>query len=221
VVKQIAFFVEGEEDPRDSRDEMKLRRTFHKVFEELGALADARGIRLQFRLYGTRRKAYEKFRESLEKDGSVDVFQVLLVDSEAPVACNDPLAEPGACWQHLETRSADRWERPEGAGDEQCQLMVQAIEAWLLADPEALRQFYGRQGFRSNALPRRRDVEDIPTSEHLKCLEAATRDTRKGSYHKVKHLSPLLSRLDIKKVRERAPFCNRIFFTLARRIEEF
>lgn len=205
MVKQIAFVVEGEEDPRDTRDEMKLRKSFHRFFNELDELANARGIRLQFRLYGSRRASYEKF--------------CLLVDSEDPVDCQDPLQEPGACWEHLKNRPADRWEKPAGAGDEQCQLMVQAIEAWLLADPEALSEFYGRKGFRKNSLPPTQNVEEIPKAKHLPSLTAATKDTQKGEYHKVKHLSPLLFHIDAKKVRSRAPFCDRIVVTLRRKIE--
>lgn len=220
MVKQIAFFIEGEENPKDTRDEMKLRKTFQKVFGELGSLANSKGLKLQFRLYESRRATFEKFCNAFE-DGEEDIYPVLLVDSEDPVECDNLLAEPRRCWDHLKDRAADQWERPTGAEDEQCQLMVQAIEAWLFADPDALAEFYGNRGFRKNSLPRRKNVEQIPKAEHLPSLEAATKDTSKGRYHKVKHLSPLLFRLNMKKVRERAPFCDRIFTTLAARIESF
>lgn len=211
MVKQIAFFVEGEENARDKREAMLLRRTLHTFFKELSDLAQARGLHLKFRLHGSQRPTYEKFREALTRE--TDAYCVLLVDSE------DPVTEHGKCWEHLRSRAADGWERPPEAADDQCQLMVHAIEAWLFADPEALRGFYGAAGFRANSLPRTLNVEEIPKTRHLEALEAATRDTSKGRYHKVKHLSPLLHVLDTMKVRKRAPHCDRIFTTLAARIE--
>jgi len=219
-VKQVAFFVEGEEDPKDTRVEMKLRKTFNRVFGELEAQAREKGIRLQFRLYGSRGATYQKFREAHEERERSGVYPVLLVDSEDPVECDEPLVEPGRCWEHLRDRAHDQWARPDGAEDEQCQLMVQAIEAWLFADAAALQDFY-KQGFRPKSLPNTENVEKIPKLDHLKTLEAATKDTQKGRYHKVGHLSPLLFRLDMGKVRSRAPFCERIFVTLRRKIEGF
>src|SRR5207237_10712948 len=101
---------------------MKLRRTFHKVFDELDTAARSKGIRLQFRLYGSRRATYEKFREAIEAESAADVYHVLLGDSENPVPRGNPLAEPGRCWEHVASRPDGRWERPAGAEDEQCQL---------------------------------------------------------------------------------------------------
>ncbi|MGV3722662.1 MAG: DUF4276 family protein [Actinomycetota bacterium] len=217
MVKQIAFFIEGEEDPNDSRDEMKLRKTFHKVFNALDNSAKLRGIRLQFRLYKSRNATYQKFCEAVAANKR-GVYPVLLVDSEDPVPHADPLGDPEVCWRHLRNRPDDRWERPVGVEDEQCQLMVQAIEAWLFADPEALALFY-KQKFRKQGLPNTPNVEEIPKSKHLESLEIATKDTQKGRYHKVRHLSPLLASLDMTKVRKRAPFCDRIFVSLTRKIE--
>lgn len=210
MVKQLAFFVEGEENPKDKRDEMRLRQTLRVFFAALVEQAEARGIRLQFRLFGSRRATYEKFREALGHE--LGVFCVLLVDSE------DPVKDENGAWEHLRSRAADGWERPAGAEDDQCQLMVQAIEAWLFADVEALASFYG-QGFRSASLPKTQNVERILKARHLDALEAATKDTSKGRYHKVKHLSPLLFRISAEKVRKRAPHCDRIIATLSARIE--
>ena len=167
MVKQIAFFVEGEEDPKERREDRQLRKTFHTVFQELGDLAAAKGIGLKFRLYGSRRAAFEKFCEAVTRDRTGEVYHVLLVDSEAPVMV------AGECWGHVNARQGDGWVRPAGAGDDQCHLMVEAIEGWLLADREALRRFYG-DGFRAGSLPDTTDVEQIPKTRHISSLEGSS-----------------------------------------------
>lgn len=47
-----------------------------------------------------------------------------------------------------EARRLDDWDL-DGVADEQIHLMVPTMEAWLVADPEALARFYG-QGFAIN-----------------------------------------------------------------------
>jgi hypothetical protein len=47
-------------------------------------------------------------------------------------------------------------------------------------------------------------------------LKAATRGTSKGEYQKIQHASKLLELLDVAKVREAAPNCNRLFTTLTK-----
>ena len=60
-------------------------------------------------------------------------------------------------WAHLLAR--DGWARP-AAGDEHCHLMTQCVEAWLVADRHALREFYGA-GFNKHALPAHINVEAV------------------------------------------------------------
>ncbi|MEH1902867.1 MAG: DUF4276 family protein [Nostoc sp.] len=45
-------------------------------------------------------------------------------------------------------------------------------------------------------------------------LEAATRRTDKRKYHKTNHASKLLELLDVAKVRQASPYCDRLFTTL-------
>lgn len=92
--------------------------------------------------------------------------------------------------------------------------MAQAMEAWLLCDPEALASYYG-QGFRTNALPGRKNIEEVPKEKLLSILNQATEKTTKGRYHKIWHCRDLLIRIDPAKVRARAPHCERLFQVLA------
>lgn len=130
-----------------------------------------------------------------------DAFNVLLVDAEAPVTLGP--------WKHLEQR--DGWN--PAAADEQCHLMVHCTESWLIADPEALAEFYG-QGFLLNALPKTPDVEAVPKQRVAAALERATKETQKGRYHKIRHGPDLLARLNPARVRQRAQHCDRLFVTL-------
>ena len=208
---EIRFYVEGQR-PGNRRDEALSREAFHVFFRDVDEEASKHGIGVRYHLSGSRGRAYERFCDAHRQDASS--YSVLLVDSEGPVA------RFGECWRHLKDRGADQWDRPHGADNEQCHLMVQAIEGWLFADPDGLERFYGR-GIRRGALAKRVNVEEIPKSDHLRSLEAATRGTSKGLYHKVRHLYPLMRTLDVRLVRQRAPHCNRIFDTLLGKIQEW
>ena len=46
-------------------------------------------------------------------------------------------------------------------------------------------------------------------------MKEATRNTVKGEYQKIQHVSKLLELLNVTKVRKAAPKCDRLFTTLA------
>jgi hypothetical protein len=97
--------------------------------------------------------------------------------------------------------------------------MVQVMESWFLADPEALTRYY-REGFAINALKKNPKVEEIPKDDVLKCLKQATRKTKKRAYHKTGHAPGILELLDSNKVRKAAPHCDRLFQDLLAKIAE-
>ena len=148
------------------------------------------------------RDAYESFETAHAKQ---DGDAMLLVDSEAPVTSQGP-------WQHLKVR--DGWERPDGATDEQCHLMVQVMESWFLADADTLSSFYG-QGFRRQALPQNPNVEDVLKQDVLAGLAQATRDTGKGIYNKGADSFAILEKLDPAKVRSASPYADRLISALS------
>ncbi len=92
------------------------------------------------------------------------------------------------------------WPFPPLNGD-RVFLMVQAMEAWLLADREALAAFYG-QGFLANSLPGSPgNIEAVRKDDLEPSLKNATRQTKtKGEYHKVRHGFTLLATIDPLKV---------------------
>jgi len=203
-VTHLVFHVEGGISNSQSAD---MRKAFCRFFSEIDRLASGKGGQIEFLMHGSRLSAYKGFCNALIMQP--EKHHVLLVDSE------DPVAEWGLCWKHL--RGRDGWARPAGAEDAQCHLMAQAVEAWLFADPDTLKGYYG-QGFQAGSVPHRRHVEEVPKGEHLPALEAATKQTKKGRYHKTRHLPDLLGRVDAVKVRQRAWHCDRIFVTLSAKL---
>jgi hypothetical protein len=133
---------------------------------------------------------------------------VLLVDSEIPVV--------GGRWEHLQGQHG--WDSG-GLSDEHCHLMVQTVEAWLLADPDALAGYYG-QNFQRNALPRHKDIEAVPKEQLLDKLKRATEKTQKGPYAKIRHCADLLGRLDPARVRQRARHCDLLFRSIEALVQE-
>ena len=129
---------------------------------------------------------------------------ILLVDSEGPVTAD-------TSWQHLQHR--DSWDRPPDTETDQCHLMVQIMESWFLADREALANFYG-PGFRSAAIPKWPEIEEVPKEDVLSNLGRATSGTTKGSYSKGRHGFEILGTLDPNKVINASPHAKRFVNSL-------
>jgi hypothetical protein len=88
--------------------------------------------------------------------------------------------------------------------------MVQCMEAWFLADAEALRRYYGKD-FRESAVRGNPNVEEIPGKDVFEALKTATKDTRKGRYHKTKHAPFLLRLISPALVKQASAHCRRLF----------
>lgn len=88
--------------------------------------------------------------------------------------------------------------------------MVQCMESWFLADPEAVASYFG-QGFDSNALPKNPRVERVPKQEVLRSLDRAARPTKKKGYRKGAHAFSLLATIDPKKIENASPWAKRFF----------
>lgn len=202
VVKEVRIYVEGGGDGKDGKAQM--RGGFSKFLIHLRNIARSKRIKWQIIACGPRNAAFRNFQNALESHP--DAFNVLLVDAEN-VVTDTPC-------KHLYQQ--DGWHMP-GITNEQCHLMVQMTESWLVADVEALRQFYN-QGFNANSIPTTPDVESIPKNRLESALKAATRNTIKGEYHKIRHGPKILEQLNVDKVRERARHCDRLFQILTQKM---
>ena len=200
----LRIYIEGGGDGR--RQKRALRTGFQVFLGSLRDAARARRVRWDVILCGGRQAAFEDYCTAFRTHP--DSVNILLVDAESSVE-NTP-------WRHLDAR--DGWKDP-GVGDACCHLMVQTVEAWLIADPDVLEDYYGRD-FLRGSLPRTADVEAIPKSDLLRSLEAASRPTQKGKYAKLRHCADLLARVSPDKVRNRARHCDRLFSEVKERIGE-
>ena len=169
----------------------ECRAAFRNFFHEAGIATE----NIQVESRGARGEAYIAFRS----DSDRSFRKILLVDAEGPVTAK-------TAWGHLQ--QSDGWNRPKGATDDQCHLMVQVMESWFLADKDALQAYFG-QGFRRQALPANPNVEQIPKQDVERGLERASDGTGKGRYRKGAHSFEVLERLDVAKVREGSDYADR------------
>ena len=192
----VKVYVEGGGDGRDLK--VRCRQGFSTFFRK----ASLAGRMPRIIACGARDKTYRDFRTELAHAADND-FIVMLVDSEAPVAMG---VGP---WHHLKN-----WDKPAGAADDNAHLMVQCMEAWFLADKDALAKYFG-DGFNLNALPGRPDVENISKSNIKNGLKNATKQCKpKGEYHKGRHSFTILAELDPDKVIAASPHAARLVAVL-------
>jgi hypothetical protein len=144
---------------------------------------------------GGRNQTFEKFKNGVRTCPPNEVC-ILLVDSEGPVQTSAPVA-------YLSDREG--WDFPP-LNRHSPFLMVQAMEAWFLADRETLAAFYG-EGFLANSLPGNpRNIEVVRKGDLEQSLRHASKRTKtKGEYHKVKHGFALLALIDPRKVEASSP----------------
>jgi hypothetical protein len=201
-VKGVAIYMEGGGDSTASKAAIR-----QGMGEFLSAIRDrAREHRLTWKLVacGSRNSARDAFTHAVQIQP--EAFNILLVDAEGPM--NGPPRE------HLNAR--DGWHL---SGDEEAfHVMVQSMETWIVADVNALRQYY-RQGFLGNALPAAEDLESVAKTDVARALAHATRGTQKGTYRKIGHASEILARVDPGQVMRRCGHCRRLFDLVTARLQ--
>ncbi len=200
---EIRIYIEGGGDDKNGR--AKIRKGFNTFLASLRNEARKKRIRWNLVACGSRNNAFDDFKTALRTHPKA--FNVLLVDAEGAVH--------GTRWSHLQNR--DRW-HSTGLSDDHCHLMVQAMEAWLIADIDALAAYYG-QNFNRKAIPNT-PVEMIPQSSLEPFLIKATRQTQKGKYHKIRHSCELLEKIDPQIVCTKADHCRKLFDVIKKQIAE-
>ena len=185
---KVKLYIEGGGDSRSLYTE--CRRGFRKLLENAGFKRRMPSTHA----CGGRSSAFHDFQTALET-ASDDEVPILLVDSEAPVT------KPA--WKHLQ--DSDGWLRPNGASDDQVQLMVQCMESWCVADRKALRRFFG-QHLQESALPAPNDLEGRAKADVQQALEHATRKCgRDREYQKGKRSFRLIAEVDPAILKEHLP----------------
>jgi hypothetical protein len=197
----VRVYVEGAGNYKHTDNATACRRGFQELFNKLG-LPERR---LSVIACGSRVQTFNDFRKAVRQ--YPDDFVILPVDSEGPV-------DVQSAWAHLEAR--DRWQRPPGTIGDQAHLMVQCMEAWFLADREALVEFYG-EGFLVDSLPSQPNIEQILKRFLLPVLKHASKQTTKGSYDKTRHAFALLALIDPHRLRVASLHAGRLFDVLIQR----
>ena len=193
----IAIYLEGGGDGLDTKD--ALRRGMEAFLSQLREAAREKGMPWKLVACGSRTTAFRGWDKG-RSDARYPI-RLLLVDAESPVSRG--FAE------HLATRQEDQW--PISDSDEdRVHLMVQVMETWIIADAPALVCYYGK-GFREEALPSNKPLEDVLKYDIRHALRKATKETHSGRYHKTRDAPDLLAKMDPGRVRQRCPACKRLF----------
>ncbi len=205
MVKSIAIYVEGGGSTPQTLD--PFRRGMSAFLAPVVEIVRKKRIKWRVIPCGGRSQAYEAFADALRREP--DVFNVLLVDGE------DQVEIDSSPWTHLKNRQGDGWDRPAGCDDERCQLMVVCMEAWFLADPEALRGHFGGN-FNQAALPQP-DISETRTKDAIEqALAQATRPTPAKEYKKIRDGAKILEKLNQASVRRHCQWCERLFQAMGR-----
>ena len=204
MTSEIRVYVEGGGRGKDTRGLVK--KGFRAFLKDIAERGRPKGVRFDIIACGSIQSTVDDFETALRTHPNA--FNVLLVDSDGPVQ--------SGILQHLLSRGG--WNLAGIVGEDHCHLMVQVVEAWLVADLAALKQFYGKR-FNSNSIPKNPNVEALDKNTLYSSLKAATRMTQKEEYHKTRHGPELLKRVDVSKVRRAAPHCERLLITLEQLID--
>ena len=197
---KVKLYIEGGGDSR--LQDTQFRQAWKSFFEKAGLTgrmpATFRG--------GGREDTFDDFKIAV-RTRKTDELPLLLVDSEETVM------EGQSAWEHLKTRKADNWDKPEGTGDEHAFLMICCMETWLVADRSALKNFFG-QCWRDNALPKWPKLEEISKTQVFDALDKATAACEKRRYAKGGLSFELLGRIDPAEVEKACPAAKRLLDSL-------
>ncbi len=186
-----------------------LRPGFHQLFYPYMSRARERRIRFNLVAGGSQIETVKDFLRYCRS--SPHQLNVLLIDSEKPVANTTQAVSS--------LRSDSSWDISAACADEQINFMVQAMEAWFIADPQALTERFG-QSFRINALPNPQNAELTTPGELVAAIHRGLRHSgsRRRYYDKVADGVKLLQLIDLARVSQRCPHFKRLTNFLDRNI---
>lgn len=193
MVSRVVIHFEGAKD---------LRAGFGKLFGNHIERARRNGIRFAMIAGGSNAETVKDFLRSCRRNPSD--LNVLLIDSEGPA--------PSATEAIRSLRSRSYWDANATPEDGQINFMVQAMEAWFIADPRALSRHFGN-GFAAGRLPNPQNAESISPNRLTDSINQALRaigGRRRKKYDKVRDGARLLALIDEATVRRNCPAFGRL-----------
>lgn len=190
-----------------------LRTECRKGFSNFLSNAGLKGFMPRIIACGRRQDAFDSFCAAI-KNGE-NAF--LLVDSEDLVKneYHQELPETWKPFEHLHER--DNWDKPEDADEESCHLMMPCMEAWLIADGNALRKFFGGK-FNAKPLPAQGTSPEAMTKKNI--YDALNRSTLqcKKHYDKGDNSFEILEAVNPIIVTSRCSWAKRFVDTLKKKL---
>lgn len=181
----------------------RLKPGFRKLFNRHANRAQGKRIRFSLISGGSNAETVKGFLISCRKNPSD--LNVLLVDSEGPA--------PSAAAAIRALRSRRYWDANAAVDDGQINFMVQAMEAWFIADRRALSSHFGNR-FNADGLPSPRNAETVSPNGLADSINQALRAVggRRGRrrYDKARDGARLLELLDENAVRQNCPSFGRL-----------
>ncbi|HOZ62659.1 MAG TPA: DUF4276 family protein [Smithellaceae bacterium] len=195
----IKIYIEGGGEGKDL--DSRFREAWSKFFKAAGLSGQMpRPVRGKGRL-----NTHDLFVTAFNAR-KADELPLLLLDSE------EALQDGHTVWQHLKAR--DNMEKPLQATEEHVYLMVQVMETWLLADPDALRRYFGSK-CKIEKIPAWMNLEVIDKQRIFDTLQQITADCGVKVYAKGKVSFELLGTISPEKVKEKCPNAKRLLDFLA------
>ena len=158
------IYIEGGAKGPDSKEvTLRCQEAFHKLLDKMGF----KGRKPRLKACGGRQSVFDDFctaHASRKAD-----YVAMWIDSE------DPMTDVEKTWAHLASvTTVPKWDKPNGAIDEQVLFMTTCMETWIIADHTAL-QYHYESRLHANSLPSLINLENRPRHEVQNVLVQATR----------------------------------------------
>jgi hypothetical protein len=195
--KTLTLFVEGGGRGTSGTTHAAAREGFTKFLQSC-----LPAVRPSLRMCGPRDVAYNLYKAAKARGENC----ILLVDAED--ALNKAITDP---WQQPRLKERDTaWRKPTGDTGNDLHFMAPTMEAWLVANPEVLKEYFG-QGFKIAKLPKASDLETVSKKDIYKAIEDATRASNHGEYGKGPDSFALLGRMEPAAILKRCPYWAKRF----------
>ncbi|MGE0883324.1 MAG: DUF4276 family protein [Blastocatellales bacterium] len=206
---KVTIYVEGGGNSKELQ--ARCREGFRKLIEKTKLTRNPAIVS-----GGSRDQTYKKFRTAVSI--ATSEYPLLLVDSEDIVKATDDNPDSVETWNHLKAR--DNWDKPSGTANDQALLMATCMETWIMADRQALGDFFG-QHLQTSALLPEHNLEARTRDEVQDKLAWATRNCgRDRCYAKGKRSFKVMEHLNPETLKNHLPHFRRFVSTLERHLNK-